>query len=59
MPSQRVPCPKCGGRLSWDQEAGSRFALPSEWACLQCGWRKSYTPDQFARRFGLATTGVE
>ena len=49
--SQR--CPKCAGQLYVEQEAGTRFVLPPEWACLQCGWRRSYTPRQFERTFAL------
>lgn len=54
MPPTRSRCPKCRGQLYLDQEAGTRFALPPELACLQCGWRRAYSPRQFARRFALA-----
>ncbi|HEY7293792.1 MAG TPA: hypothetical protein VH916_02080 [Dehalococcoidia bacterium] len=49
----RPRCPKCGGRLYLEQEPGGRFNLPREWACLQCGWRRAYTPPQFERTFAL------
>ncbi|HZU77213.1 MAG TPA: hypothetical protein VFA70_10645 [Dehalococcoidia bacterium] len=59
MPTRRPRCPKCGGRLYRDQETGSRFALPSEWACLQCGWRRTYAPAEFERRFALTAAVPE
>lgn len=54
----QVRCPKCGGRLYLEQELSGRFHLPREWACLQCGWRRAYTPPQFERTFALATDGA-
>jgi RNase P subunit RPR2 len=54
MPTRRVPCPKCGDQLYRQHEVDTRFVLPSAWTCLQCGWRRTYTPEQFERRFALA-----
>ncbi len=51
----RSCCPKCGGRLQLEQDIGGRFELPAEWVCLQCGWRRSYTPRAFEYVFALTT----
>lgn len=47
-------CPKCQGRLCLEEDEGGRYNLPPEWVCLQCGWRRAYTPRQFTRVFALA-----
>jgi hypothetical protein len=49
--SQPMRCPKCQGRLY--REQADRFALPPEWACWQCGWRRTYSVAGLARRFTI------
>jgi hypothetical protein len=51
----RPRCPKCNGQLYLEYDAGTRFELPPEWACLQCGWRRHYSPRQFERVFAMST----
>lgn len=46
-------CPKCQGQLYLEQDVSSQFRLPPEWTCLQCGWRRTYTPQQLAQRFAV------
>ncbi len=55
----RPRCPKCSGRLYLERDSGSRFHLPSEWCCLQCGWRRTYTPRQLAQRFAIVDTAEQ
>ena len=54
MARPRRTCPKCQGRLYLEQDGGGRFALPPEWVCFQCGWRRTYTPKQFEQTFVLS-----
>jgi hypothetical protein len=49
----RTRCPKCHGTLRYEEDDGGRYSLPPEWVCLQCGWRRAYTPRQFERTFAL------
>jgi hypothetical protein len=44
-----VRCPKCTGRLYVEQDFDGRRALPPEWVCLQCGWRRNITRAQAER----------
>ncbi len=53
-PPTRPHCSKCQGQLFLDRDLQSGLRLPAEWACLQCGWRRAYTPAQFARTFAVA-----
>jgi RNase P subunit RPR2 len=59
MSHRRRRCPKCAGLLYREHAAGTRFALPPEWACLQCGWRQTYAPQEFERRFTLSPTTAD
>jgi hypothetical protein len=53
MPQRHPRCPKCRGQLYLEPTAETRFALPPDWACLQCGWREAYAPGPFERRLTL------
>jgi len=55
MPHRRPRCPKCRGQLYLEPAGETRFALPPELACLQCGWRQVYSPRQFERRLALSS----
>ena len=56
-----IPRPDClaGEGVVVDPEdeelRGLLNALPPELACLQCGWRRVYSPRQFERRLGLSS----
>jgi hypothetical protein len=53
MPQRHPRCPKCQGQLYREPADETRFALPPELACWQCGWRQAYSPRQFERRLAL------
>jgi RNase P subunit RPR2 len=54
MQAKHARCPKCQGQLYLEQDVGSQFRLPPEWTCLQCGWRRTYTPRELERTFAVA-----
>jgi hypothetical protein len=49
-----VRCPKCTGRLYIEQDFDGRRALPPEWVCLQCGWRRNARPAELELMAGPA-----
>ena len=54
MQAKHPRCPKCQGQLYLEQDVGSQFRLPPEWTCLQCGWRRTYTPRELEHTFAVA-----
>ena len=58
MQAKHARCPKCQGQLYLEQDVGSQFRLPPEWTCLQCGWRRTYTPRELERTFAVTDEGT-